>query len=381
MTKYLIIGGGAAGTEAALELRRRSQSAEIVLLSEEEVLPYRRPNLTRTLCGETVPDSQFYQKPELFYTENRIDLKLGERALEIDRSSAAVKTSSGAVFHYDRLLLAAGASARTLPVPGGALPHVFKGRTLRDFTSLETFIAGKDGLSAVVIGGGLLGLEFAEGLLCRNIRVTVVEAFPTPMPKQLDCRGAGIFSAMLTARNGLTARYGRCVKNIGVDAVTLDNGEIIGADVVIWSVGAAPNTALASYSGLAVKRGIVTDRFMRTGDPAVFAAGDCAEANGCVTGLWNPAKEQGRVAAVNMSGGAEEYSAGFQAARFVGFGTRMYSAGLVGLEGDGVVTEYGGDGVKTYSALTSRNGKLVGILLLGDVSSALQLERRLDFSE
>ena len=120
---------------------------------------------------------------------------------------------------------------------------------------------------------------------------------------------------------------------------------------------------------------------MRTGDPAVFAAGDCAEANGCVSGLWNPAKEQGRVAAVNMSGGSEAYSIEFQAARFVGFGTRMYSAGLVGLEVDGVVTEYGGDGVKTYSALTSRNGKLVGILLLGDVSSALQLERLLDFSE
>ncbi len=381
MTRYLIVGDGAAGTEAALELRRRSQTDEIILLSEEDAPPYRRPNLTRTLCGEAVPDNQFYQKPAAFYTENRIDLRLGEKALKLDRSSRTVATSSGKVVDYDRLLLATGASARTLPVPGGTLPHVFKGRTLADFNALEKTIAGKSGLSAVVIGGGLLGLEFADGLLCRKLKVTVVEACPTPIPRQLDCRGAAIFSSILAACSGLTVRYGHCVKNIGNDAVTLDDGEIFKADVVVWAVGAVPNTELAAASGLTVGRGIAVDRFMRTADPAVFAAGDCAEIDGCVTGLWNPAREQGRVAAVNMAGGSEQYTAEFQAARFVGFGTKMYSAGMVGLEGDGVTVEYGGDGVSTHSALTFRNGKLVGIMLLGDVSAALKFERRLDFSE
>ena len=181
----------------------------------------------------------------------------------------------------------------------------------------------------------------------------------------------------------LSAHYGVHVtgftgKGGKVAAVELGEGDAVPAELVIWAMGAAPNIALAEAGGLAVNRGIITGRDMQSSVAGIYAAGDCAEVDGVVSGLWNPAREQGKVAALNIMGEHTEYTVKPAAARFTGFGTRLYSIGEAGGCVEGVEREISSDPEKgVYQALTRRDGRLTGILLLGDVSAALKLEKEL----
>ncbi|MEA4862567.1 MAG: NAD(P)/FAD-dependent oxidoreductase [Victivallaceae bacterium] len=372
--RMLILGAGSAGFEAACELRRLSPDVEITLISGENFLPYRRPALTRLLAAE-VPDNQFYLKPESFYAENRIGLHTGVTIAALNRTSHTAIAVSGEVFKYDRLLLALGASPRVLAVPGCDAPYVFKGRTRSDFDSLLTYLSSTGAASVAVIGGGLLGLEFADALLGRRLKVSIVEQAHCILPRQLDPEAAARFGEIV-AGAGVTARYGARLEGIEPKRIVLTNGESIPADAAIFAAGAIPNTALARDAGLAVNHGIVTDAKLSTADTDVFAAGDCAEIDGAVSGLWAPAKEQGKVAAANMLGNHLEYTAAAAEARFAGFGTKIFSAGEVNAAGDDITREIARDGAN-YRALTRHGGKLVGVLLLGDVSAAPKLSAEL----
>ena len=203
------------------------------------------------------------------------------------------------------------------------------------------------------------------------------------MPRQLDEEGGRIFMAAMKKVKNLSAHYGVHVtgftgKGGKVAAVELGEGDAVPAELVIWAMGAAPNIALAEAGGLAVNRGIITGRDMQSSVAGIYAAGDCAEVDGVVSGLWNPAREQGKVAALNIMGEHTEYTVKPAAARFTGFGTRLYSIGEAGGCVEGVEREVSSDPAKgVYQALTRRDGRLTGILLLGDVSAALKLEKEL----
>ncbi len=368
--RMLILGAGSAGFEAACELRRRSPEVEVTLISGENFPPYRRPALTRLLAAE-VPDGQFYLKPENFYPDNHIELRIGVNIAAVDRAAHTALAVSGETFKYDRLLLALGASTRVLPVPGCDAPHVFRGRTRADFDSLLSYLAQTGAGSVAVIGGGLLGLEFADALLQRKLKISIVEQAHCILPRQLDPDAAEQFGGIVAAA-GVIARYGARLERIEPGRVVLATGETLPADAAIFAAGAVPETALARNAGLAVNRGIVADARLATADADVFAAGDCAEIAGAVSGLWAPAKEQGRIAAANMLGDNLEYKAAAAEARFAGFGTRIFSAGEVNASGEDVTREITRDGTN-YRALTRRGGKLAGALLLGDVSAAPRL--------
>jgi len=372
--KIVIIGAGAAGVEAAVKSRELLPEAEIALLNNEGVSPYRRPALTGMISAP-LADAQFFQKPEKFYAENRIALRNGCAATGIDRAAKKVETTGG-TFGYDKLLIAAGAEARTFPIPGAELDNVFRARHFADFEASGKFIAEHRAKNVTIIGGGLLGLEFASGMLERGLKARVVEFSKAVLPNQLDEESAELFSSILATVPNLSAHYGVSATAITEKSVALSDGSEVASDLVVWAVGNLPNTDLASSAGLAVERGIAVDDSMRTSDPDVYAAGDCASVNGRVSGLWIPARDQGRVAARNMCGEEAHYTAGFAAARFAGFGTRLYSAGV--FKGEDLELERTVDPASGKSrVLARRNGKLVGAVLVGDVSQAPSLEREI----
>lgn len=381
--RIAIVGGGAAGFEALNTFISSKFNAEITLISDEPVLPYRRPALTRML-SESVSDAQFYLKPESYYRDNGIVLELNNPAVALDASGRTLTLKNGRVVAADKIILACGASSRTLPLKGAELDGIFPGRHLSDFRAASDYIKANAVKSAAVVGGGLLGLEFAAGLVANGLNVSVLELCPFIMPRQLDEEGGRIFAAAMNKVETLSAHYGVHVTGFTGDdgkvaAVLLGEGNaVVPAGMVIWAMGAAPNISLAQAGGLAVNRGIITGPDMQSSSAGIYAAGDCAEVSGSVSGLWNPAREQGKVAALNIMGEAAEYKVRPAAARFAGFGTRLYSIGETGGCVDGVEREITSDPERgVYKALTRREGKLTGILLLGDVSAALKLEKEL----
>lgn len=380
--RIAVVGGGAAGFEALNTFISGKIEAELTLISDEPVLPYRRPALTRMLA-EPVPDAQFYLKPDSYYRDNGIALELNNPAVALDAADKRLTLKDGKEITADKIILACGASSRTLPLKGAELEGIFPGRHLSDFTTASDYVRLNGVKRAAVIGGGLLGLEFAAGLVAKGVDVAVLELCPFIMPRQLDEEGGRIFMAAMKKVKNLSAHYGVHVtgftgKGGKVAAVELGEGDAVPAELVIWAMGAAPNIALAEAGGLAVNRGIITGRDMQSSVAGIYAAGDCAEVDGVVSGLWNPAREQGKVAALNIMGEHTEYTVKPAAARFTGFGTRLYSIGEAGGCVEGVEREVSSDPAKgVYQALTRRDGRLTGILLLGDVSAALKLEKEL----
>lgn len=380
--RIAVVGGGAAGFEALNTFIGNKFEAELTLISDEPVLPYRRPALTRMLA-EPVPDGQFYLKPAAYYRDNGIALELNNPAVALDAEHRRLALKDGKVVAADRIILACGASSRTLPLKGAELEGIFPGRHLSDFTAAVDYVQANAVKRAAVIGGGLLGLEFAAGLVAKGVAVAVLELCPFIMPRQLDEEGGRIFMDAMKQVKNLSAHYGVHVTGFAgaggkVAAVEIGEGEAVAAELVIWAMGAAPNTDLAKAGGVAVNRGIITGRDMQSSAGGIYAAGDCAEVGGAVSGLWNPAREQGKVAALNIMGERVEYTVKPAAARFAGFGTRLYSIGEAGGCIEGVEREISSDPAKgVYRALTRRGGKLTGVLLLGDVSEALKLEKEL----
>lgn len=380
--RIAVVGGGAAGFEALNTFISGKFEAELTLISDEPILPYRRPALTRMLA-ELVPDAQFYLKPDSYYRDNGIALELNNPAVALDVADKRMTLKDGKEITADKIILACGASSRTLPLKGAELEGIFPGRHLSDFIAASDYVRLNGVRRAAVIGGGLLGLEFAAGLVAKGVDVAVLELCPFIMPRQLDEDGGRIFMAAMKKVKNLSAHYGVHVtgftgKDGKVAAVELDEGDAVPAELVIWAMGAVPNIALAKAGGLAVNRGIITGRDMQSPVAGIYAAGDCAEVDGVVSGLWNPAREQGKTAALNIMGEHAEYTVKPAAARFTGFGTRLYSIGEAGGGVEGVEREVRSDPEKgVYQALTRRDGRLTGILLIGDVSAALKLEKEL----
>ncbi len=380
--RIAIVGGGAAGFEAINSFISGKFAADLTLISDEDVLPYRRPALTRMLA-EPVPDAQFYIKPESYYRDNAVAVELNNPAVALDAAGMRLTLKDNKVIEADKIILACGASSRTLPLKGADLSGIFPGRHLSDFAAASAYIKANGVKRAAVIGGGLLGLEFAAGLVANGVEVAVLELCPTIMPRQLDEPGSRIFMDALNRVDNLSTHYGVHVTGFhGIDgrvtAVELGDGQTIPAELVIWAMGAAPNISLAVSGGLSVNRGILTGLDMQSSAPGIYAAGDCAEVSGVVSGLWNPARDQGKIAAMNIMGVQAEYTVKPSAARFAGFGTRLYSIGDAGSCAEGVEREITSDAGKgIYRALSRRNGKLCGVLLIGDVSEALKLEKEL----
>ena len=310
--QIVIVGGGAAGFSAAEMLRRQDYRGSIVMLSNEAAAPVDRPNLSKDYLAGSAPEDWLPLRPDDFYAEAKIDLRLKTEVTSIDTKARKIATSSGEAIPYDRLLLATGAEPVRLPIPGADQPHV---HVLRSLADCRAIIAQADGARrAIVIGASFIGLEAAAALRARNVEVHVVGLEARPMERVLGPE-MGDFVRSLHEEHGVIFHLGDTVTGIDGKRATLKSGGVIEADVVVVGVGVRPRLALAEKAGLAIDRGVTVNKYLETSVSGIYAAGDIARWPDPHSGEnirvehWVVAERQGQTAARNMLGQNEVFDA------------------------------------------------------------------------
>ncbi len=371
MRKLVVIGNGMAGVACVEQLLKYGGEVAITIFGDETHVNYNRIMLSSVLAGDK-PEEAIVLNDLDWYRKHNIDLKLGRRVVEIDRELRLVRADDGTVVGYDQLIIATGSVAFVPPMGGTDQENVYAFRTLDDTRALLR--RARPGARAVVIGGGLLGLEAARGLQVQGCDVTVVHLLETLMNIQLDVTGGEYLRRKIEQLGVkvLTSRKTAALTGDGrVRGVRFDDGEEVPADFVVLACGIRPNTALARSAGLQVNRGIVVDDFLRTSDEHIYAVGECAEHRGIVYGLVAPLLEQGKVLAAALA--AEDYSRPYQgsltAAKLKIMGVDVFSAGDVnGNDPSNEVVRYEDAGQGVYKKLVLKEKRLAGVLLVGDAS-------------
>jgi anthranilate 1,2-dioxygenase ferredoxin reductase component len=314
MARYVIIGAGPAGMRAAETLRAGAAEAEIILIGDEPHLPYDRPPLSKAYLSEGKAAAQLYLKPDSFYAEQRITVKLGSPATAIERTAKEVRLASGERVAYDRLLLATGCRVRRLPAQFETVPILY----LRNIADAEAIRAAlRPGLAIVMIGGGFIGLEIAASAVKLGATVTVLEGASRVMSRGVP-PVISDFVHRLHESHGVrfitNAKLERFAAGAAGGVIVTGSGIDYPGDLVIAGIGAAPNSELAEAAGLAVEDGILVDEFGRTNDPDIFAAGDVTRHRNPLLGhpirveSWQVALNQAAAVARAMLGGAEPYA-------------------------------------------------------------------------
>lgn len=307
----VIVGGGAAGNAAAEMLRREGYTGRVTVLSADSAVPPDRPNLSKGYLAGTAPVEYALLRTPEFYTEQRIDLILDTTVAAVDTAARHVELEDGTRFSYDALLLATGAKPVRIDIPGSDLPHVHYLRTFAD--SQRLVASALTGKRAVVIGASFIGLEVAASLRARGLEIAVVAPESVPMERVLGAE-VGTFIRRLHEQHGVIFHLDNTVASISGHEVTLSNGAILSADIVVVGIGVRPSTALAEAAGLAVNRGVTVNKYLETSSPGVFAAGDIARWPDQFTGEptriehWVVAQRQGQTAARNMLGQREQFT-------------------------------------------------------------------------
>src|SRR6266576_363270 len=303
--RIVIVGGGAAGFAAAEMLRRQEFRGSIVMLSNDAAPPVDRPNLSKDYLAGSAPEDWLPLRPDGFYAEAHIDLRLKSNVASIDTSARNVIIVGGGSIPYDRLLLATGAEPVRLPIPGADLPHVHTLRSLADCRAIIDSVNGAR--CAIVIGASFIGLEAAAALRARAIEVHVVAPEQRPMELVLGA-DMGNFVRALHEEHGVIFHLGDTVVAIDRKRATLRSGAVLEADLVVVGVGVRPRLALAEQAGLALDRGVAVDAYLETSIPGLLAAGDIARWPDPHSGEnirvehWVVAERQGQTAARNMLG-------------------------------------------------------------------------------
>ena len=400
--KVVIIGGVAGGATAAARIRRLSESAEIVMLERTGYVSYANCGLPYYVGGTIEEDALTLQSPASFRARYRVDARVGHEAVAIDRAKHTVlvrELATGREYSesYDKLLLAPGAKP---VVPQGAAVgdgRVFTLRTVEDTLALHDFVTGGKPKRAVVLGGGFIGLETAENLAARGVRVTIVQR-GSHVLTPLDADMAQLLHAEL-AKNGVTLLLNTSFTGIRAGktlAVETDRGTI-DADMAVVALGVVPDTALARAAGLELgqKGSIVTDSRMQTSDPAIYAVGDAAQVRHFVSGraalvsLAGPANRQARIAADNICGVASEYHGAQGSSIIKVFSLTAASTGLneaaaraAGFDCEAIVlspanhaTYYPGAKPLTVKVVFERGtGRLLGAQIVGEAG----VDKRID---
>ncbi len=308
----VIVGAGAAGNAAAEMLRREGYPGKIVLIGAEDALPVDRPNLSKDYLAGSAPEEWIPLRSRDFYKEQGIELRLGQRVTALDTKTRKLTLSDGTSLPYGALLLATGAAVNQLSIPGADGANVHYLRSLADSRA----IIAKLGQSkrAVVIGASFIGLEVAASLRQRKLEVHVVGPETRPLERVLGPE-LGDFVRALHEEHGVTFHLGCKPASIDARGVTLDDGTVVPADLVVVGVGVHPELALAEQAGLTIDRGVVVSEYLETSAPAVYAAGDIARWPDPHSGgkirveHWVVAERQGQVAARNILGKRERFRA------------------------------------------------------------------------
>lgn len=310
--KIVIVGGGAAGFAAAEMLRRQAFRGSIVMLSDDAAPPVDRPNLSKDYLAGSAPEDWLPLRPDSFYAEAGIDLRLASHVRSIDTKAREVVLAEGAAIPYDRLLLATGAEPVRLPIPGADQQHVHVLRSLADCRAIIE--SAKGARRAIVIGASFIGLEAAAALRARDIEVHVVAPEQRPMERVLG-PDMGDFVRALHEEHGVIFHLGGTVVAIDGKRATLKNGGVLEADMVVVGVGVRPRLGLAEQTGLKIDRGVAVNAFLETSVAGIYAVGDIARwpdphsRENIRVEHWVVAQRQGQTAARNMLGQREVFNA------------------------------------------------------------------------
>ncbi len=369
--RLVVVGNGMAGVACVEQIMRHAPRFNITIFGDETHVNYNRILLSSVLAGEKNSDDITLNSIE-WYRRHDIDLRLGVRVTDVDAGAKTVTSDDGAMTPFDKLLIATGSSAWMPPIDGLDKAGVFPFRTLDDTRALLD--RARSGTKAVVIGGGLLGLEAARGLQVQGCDVTVVHVMDTLMERQLDgTAGAYLMTAMENL--GVRVLLGRSTKAIvgddGVQAVEFTDTTQIPADLVVVAAGIRPNVALGRKAGVQVNRGIVVNDHMETSNPDIFAVGECVEHNGICYGLVAPLIEQGKVLAATITGNkGPTYTGTVQAAKLKIMGVDVFSAGAWSDGPDTEPVRFEDPAFGIYKKVVLHSGRVAGVILVGDTSDS-----------
>ena len=369
--RLIVIGNGMAGMRTVEELLKRAPGLwDITVFGAEPHVNYDRILLSSVLAGEKDLGA-IEINSRGWYSENRIRLFTGDPVVAIDRDARSVTSQSGRVEPYDALLLATGSRPIVPPIPGLDLAGTC---AFRDIGDVQTMIrAAEHHRRAIVIGGGLLGLEAANGLAKRGMSVAVIHLMDTLMERQLDTEAGKLLQKELDERGISFFMNGQTEEIFGdgqVEGIRLADGREVPGDLVVFAIGIRPNTDLARSAGLDINRGVRVGDDMRTSDPAIFAVGECVEHRGKTYGLVAPLWDMAKVCADHLAGDADtvsDYNGTVLATRLKVTGIDLFSAG--DFQGDESTDEvlFRDPARNIYKKLVLRDEKLVGAVLYGDV--------------
>lgn len=374
MTRYLIIGNGGAGVNAAKKIRETDPEGEITIVSRENRLMYYRPRLIEYLAGKSDLESMTMFKSDWYESRNIVNL-LGLAAESIDPDGRTVTLGDGTVLSWDKLVLATGAVSSIPPIQGSDRDGVF---TIRSAEDCDAILAAAPAGEVVLIGGGLLGLETGNALLERGLKVRVIEFFDRLLPRQLDVPCAALLASMLGAK-GFEFHLGGATDAIegtpGDMRAVLKDGRIVEGGIVIVSAGIRSETTLARAAGISVDRGIIVDRRMETSIKGIFAAGDCAQYNGTVYGIWPACLDQAAVAGAAAAGSEAAYEGTVNSTTLKIAGIDLVSMGNIDADCDLQCEVRQSE--SSYRKLVFDGDRLVGVILFGDVSEKRDLAKRM----
>jgi nitrite reductase (NADH) large subunit len=365
----VIIGNGMAAARLCEELARRALGRyAIAVIGREPLLAYNRILLSSVLAGD-VAASETLLKPASWWRDRGVTLCCGAAVTQVDLTARSVSLADGKTLAFSQLVFATGSRAIRLPVPGAELDGVQTFRDLADVDSIAQ--AARQGARAVVIGGGLLGIEAAYGLAKAGAEVTLVHLMDRLMERQLDTRAAAMLKRAIESKGIrvlLETATARLAGDGRVEAVELRDGRTLAADMVVVAVGINPNAEIAAAAGIAVNRGIIVDDHLATNVPGVFAIGECAEHRGVCYGLIEPTNEQAHVLAARLSGRDVRYCGSINATNLKVAGVNVFSAGdfLGAPNTESIVLA--DPGLGTYKKLVIAGECLVGAVLYGDTA-------------
>jgi len=382
--KVVVVGAGIAGLSAVEAVRNISPSAEIILFSKEQDLPYFRLNLTRYLAGEVKKD-ELKLHPKEWYEEKKIDLLMKKELINIDLEKKELEFQDNSRTSFDKLILSVGSHPFVPPFPGSNKEKV---TVLRTITNADYILdAAQKGLDCVCIGGGLLGLETAGGLARKGVKVTLLEGHGWVLPRQLNQKAGSILKSQISSL-GITLKEKSRVREITGDervrSVILEDGSVIPAELVVITTGIRPNSYLARLAGLEVNQGIIVDDLLKTSKPEIFAAGDVAEHRGVTYGTWGPSQFQGTISGLNASDSRAEFVGIPRSNMLKVLGYDLFSIGLNQID-DASYQKVDAEIDDQYFCFIFRDNHLVGAILLGDTSLSAVIknliEKKMDCTE
>ncbi|PFS11657.1 NAD(P)/FAD-dependent oxidoreductase [Bacillus thuringiensis] len=367
---FVIIGSGVAAVNAAKTIREYDKGSNIFIFGEEPSLPYKRIKLSKDLYSDLHSEKVLIKKKK-WYQDNHISVFINTKVVKINTDEQFIVTSNEAVFSYHKLLICTGANNRRLEINGINKKNIFTIRDMKEADELKGHLEDKE--SVVTIGGGVQGLETAWSILKDGKKVSIVEVAPLLMRRQLDTKSSLLLKRKIE-KEGVKVYLNTSIDLIlGKESVTgikMNDNSQINCDSIVYSIGVTPNTKLVHDTAIKLNRGIVVDEKMRTNIDSVYAAGDVAEVNNEIEGLWGTALEQGRVAGSNMVSKTAIYKKEIPTTIFNAFNVSLFSIGVVNEEQyDTTIVEE--DGKEKYTRLFIKDNKIVGVISLEGVAASI----------